>query len=479
MSLKVLLADDNITAQRMGSKILLDAGYNVVSVSNGAAAVKKIASEKPELIILDVFMPGYTGLEVCEKVKNAAETARTPVLLTITSVEPFRPEDGNRVKADGVLTKPFEATDLLAVVRKMEEKLHPAEPEPITAKMPAVQEFSDQSYTDWKAESGPYEPAAKPPEMPHEIGSAPLLGTEGLAPAPDALSIFAVESSPPPSEAEHEPPSVSIFEMDAPSPAFDLQHGEAPVAEPVSAPPAALEFSSAPQAVPVEVASAAESEPTLAPPAVVPAAEFEPTLQPPADEISVVQEPELATDPSDFMQFATKFGQELPEDIPVGIAMEEPPHEGAIVEAAAEPSTVAETSDIEHEMRQALETPAAAAALAREPEPEVEVGIDTQPLEIFPEPLTPPAEVEAAPAPPAESHELTYKLESQFEAELNAAQGEAPAEAESHHELESPAAAATASAITLDEQHVAEVVERVLERYKDELVAAIIRELHS
>ena len=67
VSLKVLLADDNITAQRMGCKILSDAGYSVVPVSNGAAAVKKIASEKPELIILDVYMPGYTGLEVCER----------------------------------------------------------------------------------------------------------------------------------------------------------------------------------------------------------------------------------------------------------------------------------------------------------------------------------------------------------------------------------------------------------------------------
>jgi CheY-like chemotaxis protein len=467
--LKVLLADDNITAQRMGCKILSDAGYIVVAVSNGAAAVKKIATEKPGLIILDVFMPGYTGLEVCEKVKSAAETARIPVLLTITNMEPFRPEDGNRVKADGVLTKPFEATDLLAVVRKLEEKLYPPEPADAqtTVKMPAVPDFSDQSYADWKSEAGPDEQAAKPAEMSHEVGSAPVLGIEGLAPAPDPLSIFAVESSPAPFAVESQPAEVPIFDLDAPAPAFDLQHAEAPEAAPVIAPPAELEFTSAPQAGPAEVA---------------PAAEFEPTLQAGADEVPIVQESALATDPSDFMQFATKFGQEQPEEIPVGIAMEEPPHEDAIAEIhelVAESGQVAEAAGLEHEMRQAFETGGAAAAVAsaREPEPDAEAGIDTQPLEIFPEPHpAPAAEIEAAPEHPAENHELTQKLVAQFAAELEAAQREALPEL---HDMEPPAAAATAPAITMDEQHVAEVVDRVLERYKDELVAAILRELHS
>ncbi len=462
MPLKVLLADDNITAQRMGCKILTDAGYSVVPVSNGAAAVKKIASEKPELIILDVFMPGYTGLEVCEKVKSAAETARIPVLLTITSMEPFRPEDGNRVKADGVLTKPFEATDLLAVVRKLEEKLHAAEPAeaPTTLKMPAVQDFSDQSYADWKSAD---EATAKPAEMSHEVGSAPVLGIEGL----DAASIFAVESLPAPFAVESQPAEVPIFDLNAPAPVFDLRHAEPPDAAPVIAPPAELEFTAAPQAVPTEVA---------------PAAEFEPTLQAGADQVSVVRDSALATDPSDFMQFATRFGQEHPEEIPVGIAMEEPPHEDAIAaiqESAAESGPVAEAASFEHEMRQAFETPggaAAAVAPAREPEPDAEAGIDTQPLEIFPEPYPAPAtEIEAAPEHPAESHELTQRLAAQFAAELEAAQREAPPELE----MEPPSAAATAPAITMDERHIAEVVDRVLERYKDELVAAILRELQS
>jgi CheY-like chemotaxis protein len=122
VSLKILIADDSMTAQNMGKKILADAGFDVVPVSNGAAAIKKIAETKPDIIILDIYMPGYTGLEVCEKVKNAPETANVPVLLTVGKLEPYRPEDGAKVKAEGVIIKPFEASDLLSALGRIAEK---------------------------------------------------------------------------------------------------------------------------------------------------------------------------------------------------------------------------------------------------------------------------------------------------------------------------------------------------------------------
>src|SRR2546430_1890905 len=102
---------------------MMMSGYDVVAVSNGAAAVKKIAEQKPDIIILDVYMPGYSGLEVCEKVRGSLETVQTPVLLAVGKLEPYKPEDANRVKADGVIIKPFEASDLLAIVKKFEERI--------------------------------------------------------------------------------------------------------------------------------------------------------------------------------------------------------------------------------------------------------------------------------------------------------------------------------------------------------------------
>src|SRR5262249_50682549 len=142
--MKILLADDSVTAQNMGKKILTEAGYEVVAVSNGAAAVKKIAEQKPDIIILDVYMPGYTGLEVCEKVRGSIETLKTPVLLTVGKMEPYKAEEGNRVRADGVIIKPFEASDLLAIVKKFEERIGQNPAPPLVRQPVGVDRFTEE-----------------------------------------------------------------------------------------------------------------------------------------------------------------------------------------------------------------------------------------------------------------------------------------------------------------------------------------------
>ncbi len=125
MPRKILLADDSVTAQNMGRKILSDAGYEVVTVNNGSAALKKIAEQKPDLVILDVYMPGYGGLEVCQRIKEERETLAIPVLLTVGKLEPFKPEEARRVRADGHLVKPFEASELLGALTKLEDRIVP------------------------------------------------------------------------------------------------------------------------------------------------------------------------------------------------------------------------------------------------------------------------------------------------------------------------------------------------------------------
>src|SRR5579864_7497205 len=167
----------------MGKRILTEAGYEVVAVSNGAAAVKKIAEQKPDIIILDLYMPGYSGLEVCEKVRGSMATLKTPVLLTVGKMEPYRPEDANRVRADGVIVKPFEASDLLAIVKKFEERLAPpplveptvvipeqaaVEPEPIIEPAGPPRNVSAQSMVD------------VPDHMASSSAFSDLLGTDAF-----------------------------------------------------------------------------------------------------------------------------------------------------------------------------------------------------------------------------------------------------------------------------------------------------------
>ena len=125
MARKILLADDSVTAQNMGRTILADAGYEVITVNNGSAALKKIGEQRPDLIVLDVYMPGYSGLEVCQRLKDVGDTAQIPILLTVGKLEPFKPEEAKRARADGFIVKPFEASELLSALSKLEDKVVP------------------------------------------------------------------------------------------------------------------------------------------------------------------------------------------------------------------------------------------------------------------------------------------------------------------------------------------------------------------
>jgi CheY-like chemotaxis protein len=182
---KILLADDSVTAQNMGRRILSDAGYDVTTVNNGSAALKKIAESKPDLIVLDVYMPGYGGLEVCQRLREAPETARIPVLLTVGKLEPFKAEESRRVRADGFIVKPFEASELLTALTKLEDKIvpqsQPAKPSRFARALaeaeepPSGKEFDD-SETGWKNRLSIPPPHSKsrgaaPAELPAAVAS--------------------------------------------------------------------------------------------------------------------------------------------------------------------------------------------------------------------------------------------------------------------------------------------------------------------
>jgi Response regulator containing a CheY-like receiver domain and a GGDEF domain len=82
---------------------------------------------KPDLIVLDVYMPGYGGLEVCQRLKESEATMKIPVLLTVGKMEPFKVDEAKRVHADGHIVKPFDASELLSALTKLEDKIVPSE----------------------------------------------------------------------------------------------------------------------------------------------------------------------------------------------------------------------------------------------------------------------------------------------------------------------------------------------------------------
>lgn len=141
---KILLADDSVTAQNMGRKILVDAGYEVITVNNGSAALKRVTESKPDLIVLDVYMPGYSGLEVCQRLKDAPETAHIPVLLTVGKLEPFKPDEARRAQADAHIVKPFEASELLSALARLEDRMVPTDGPRFNTSVSGVERFGGE-----------------------------------------------------------------------------------------------------------------------------------------------------------------------------------------------------------------------------------------------------------------------------------------------------------------------------------------------
>ncbi len=113
---RILLADDSPHAQRMGERILRDEGHVVVTVTDGNTAMVRLKDVDPDVVFADVSMPGVSGYELCEYIKTSGAHPGTRVLLTVGAVEAFDEAAVERVRADGVLKKPFEATALLAAV---------------------------------------------------------------------------------------------------------------------------------------------------------------------------------------------------------------------------------------------------------------------------------------------------------------------------------------------------------------------------
>jgi twitching motility two-component system response regulator PilH len=200
---KILLADDSVTAQNMGRKILTDAGYEVVTVNNGSAALKKVAEQKPDLIVLDVYMPGYSGLEVCQRIKETKETSRIPILLTVGKLEPFKPEEARKARADAYVVKPFEASELLVALTKLEDKIvpqaEPYKPGRFAKAIAAVERFNQSESEDFGDSDSGWKkrikfPAKKPaePQAPPEISVRrhSILGLEDAMPPVEPSRVF-------------------------------------------------------------------------------------------------------------------------------------------------------------------------------------------------------------------------------------------------------------------------------------------------
>ncbi len=116
---KVLIADDETNIRNILDFTLHAEGFDVVAARNGDDAYTLALGEQPDLIVLDVMMPGTNGFETCRRLKSDRRTARIPVvLLTARGTRDDR-RTGEDAGADAYVTKPFSPGKLVAVVQDL------------------------------------------------------------------------------------------------------------------------------------------------------------------------------------------------------------------------------------------------------------------------------------------------------------------------------------------------------------------------
>jgi DNA-binding response OmpR family regulator len=114
---KILLVDDSGTILMMEKMILAREPYELVTAKDGLEAIQKAASERPDLILLDVVMPNLTGFEALRRLRADEATKSTPVIMVTTRGEAENVESGYEGGCSDYITKPIDAVELLAKVR--------------------------------------------------------------------------------------------------------------------------------------------------------------------------------------------------------------------------------------------------------------------------------------------------------------------------------------------------------------------------
>ncbi|MEW6088469.1 MAG: response regulator [bacterium] len=116
---KILVVDDDPDI-REAIKLTLDSiAYNVIEAENGTRAMELVIAEEPDLVILDLMMPGISGLEVCKKLKESALTSHLPILMLTAKNQVDDKIKGLAIGADEYLAKPFEPLELEARVKAL------------------------------------------------------------------------------------------------------------------------------------------------------------------------------------------------------------------------------------------------------------------------------------------------------------------------------------------------------------------------
>ncbi len=118
MALKVLIIDDEDSLRKIVAHAFSDRGHTVVTADNGSDGLQMATKERPDIVILDLIMPGLNGFEVCRRIREDSALDRTVVI--ITSAKSYKPDidKAKELGADAFVVKPADVDDLLSIANE-------------------------------------------------------------------------------------------------------------------------------------------------------------------------------------------------------------------------------------------------------------------------------------------------------------------------------------------------------------------------
>lgn len=166
---KLLLADDSITIQKVVNLTFAEEGIDVTAVGDGDAALEYLARETPDLVMVDVNMPGANGYQICEAIRSYEVTREMPVVLLVGSFEPFDEAEAERVGASAFMTKPFQS--IRQLVATITEMMDAAAPVTTTENVPLAEQDTAELPQEIAAENALEQTAPATVEYREDIDS--------------------------------------------------------------------------------------------------------------------------------------------------------------------------------------------------------------------------------------------------------------------------------------------------------------------
>jgi twitching motility two-component system response regulator PilH len=115
----ILIIEDSLTLLNMASQILKEEGHSILTAIDGERAIAQAIEFQPDLILLDVVLPGFNGYQVCRMLKSQPETADIPVIMLTSKNGDRDREWGMAQGAEDYITKPISQDTLLEAVRRI------------------------------------------------------------------------------------------------------------------------------------------------------------------------------------------------------------------------------------------------------------------------------------------------------------------------------------------------------------------------